>query len=555
VKELVGQPHPQSFFSEFPAESEWDAVVIGAGPNGLITAAYLAKAGLRVALVERRYEIGGGLATEEILFPGYYSNIHAVYHMMVDFMPVLRDFDLSRHGLVWIKPNLQTSMVFEDGTSLLLTRMLEDTVDSIHKFSTKDAVTFGRVMRNWRKIAREVLAPATYIPPMAPLDLTEVMQRTESGTELLELSEQSPLDIITDTFEDDRVRALMLYTACMWGLDPRESGVGFFVPLLLDRGMNKSYCQGGSHKLAGALAREIVQAGGCILDSSQVNRITMHDGAVSGVELWEGRTLRSPVVISSLDPQTTFLDLVGAENLPGPLKDDVSGWEYDKWSYSTLHVATEEPPRYACRDTSVDEAFMTIVGFESTDQLLAHWDSVVAGRIDLDAFGGHSTCQTHLDPHLSRHPGRHVSFFQTHAPYDIEGGWEARGPELEEAVLATWRKAAPNMTPDNLIMTAQETPEDIEIRLPNMRRGSIKHGDYNPLQLGCFRPNQDCSGTDTPIDGLYVCGASTYPGGLVIGGPGYLAANKVADDMGVTRWWKPTPEMDRYTRTYLSDGS
>ena len=114
-KELVGQPHPQSFFSEFPAESEWDVVIIGAGPNGLITAAYLAKAGLKVALVERRYEIGGGLATEEILFPGYYSNIHAVYHMMVDYMPVLRDFDLGRHGLVWIKPNLQTAMVFEDG--------------------------------------------------------------------------------------------------------------------------------------------------------------------------------------------------------------------------------------------------------------------------------------------------------------------------------------------------------------------------------------------------------------------------------------------------------
>ncbi|MCZ7530058.1 MAG: NAD(P)/FAD-dependent oxidoreductase [Acidimicrobiia bacterium] len=555
ARELVGQPHPQSFFSEFPAESEWDVVVIGAGPNGLITAAYLAKAGLKVALVERRYEIGGGLATEEILFPGYYSNIHAVYHMMVDFMPVLRDFDLSRHGLVWIKPNLQTSMVFDDGTSLLLTRMLEDTVDSIHKFSTKDAVTFGRVMRNWRKIAREVVAPATYIPPMAPLDLSEVMQRTESGTELLELSERSPLDIITDTFEDDRVRALMLYTTCMWGLDPRESGVGFFVPLLLDRGMNKSYCQGGSHKLAGALAREIVQAGGCILDSSQVNKITMHDGAVSGVELWEGRTLHSPVVVSSLDPQTTFLDLVGAENLPGHLKDDVSGWEHDKWSYSTLHVATEEPPRYACRDTSVDQAFMTIVGFESTEQILAHWESVAAGRIDLETFGGHSTCQTHFDPHLSRDPGKHVSFFQTHAPYDIQGGWETRGPELEEAVLAKWRKAAPNMTSENLIMTAQETPEDIEIRLPNMRRGSIKHGDYNPLQLGCFRPNQECSGTDTPIDGLYVCGASTYPGGLVIGGPGYLAANKVADDVGATRWWKPTPEMDRYTRTYLSNGS
>ena len=84
------------------------------------------------------------------------------------------------------------------------------------------------------------------------------------------------------------MRALLLYTCCMWGLDPRETGVGLFVPLLIDRGMNKCYCQGGSHKLASSLAREIVQAGGCILDSSQVNKISMQNGAVSGVELWEG---------------------------------------------------------------------------------------------------------------------------------------------------------------------------------------------------------------------------------------------------------------------------
>src|ERR1019366_3961115 len=219
------------------------------------------------------------------------------------------------------------------------------------------------------------------------------------GNELLELSEQSPLDIITDNFEDDRVRALMLYATCMWGLDPRESGVGFFVPLLLDRGgMNKSYCQGGSHKLAASLAREIVGAGGCILDSSQVNRITTHDGAVSGVELWEGRTLHSQVVISSLDPESTFLDLVGAGSLPGQLKADVAGWEHDKWSYATLHVASEQAPHYACRDSSVDESFMTIVELESTDQILAHWENVAAGRIDLDAFGGHTTCQTTFDP-------------------------------------------------------------------------------------------------------------------------------------------------------------
>ncbi len=526
-------------------------MVIGAGPNGLITAAYLAKAGLKVCLVERRYEIGGGLATEEVLFPGFYSNIHAVYHMMVDYMPVLRDFDLGRHGLVWIKPNLQTAMTFEDGQSLLLTRMIEDTADSMLKFSGKDAQNFGRIMRNWRKIVREIVVPATYIPPMAPLDISVAMQRTEVGQAMLEITEQSALEIINENFEDDRIRALMLYIACMWGIDPRETGLGFFVPLLIDRGMNKCYCQGGSHKLASSLAKEVIQAGGCILDSSQVNKIDMQNGAVSGVELWEGRRLDAKVVISSLDPHTTFLELVGTENLSGELKDAVSGWEYDKWSFATLHVASEEAPHYACGEPWVDESFMTIAGFEGTDDILEHWDNVVAGKLDLDKLGGHITCETNLDSHLSRFPGKHVSFFQIHAPYGIEGGWEKRGPEVEEALFAKWRKAAPNMKAENIIRTALESPEDIEIRLPNMRRGSIKHGDYHPMQIGCFRPNQECSGTDTPIEGLYVCGASTYPGGLILGGPGYLAANKVAEDLGVEKWWKPTPEMEKYTRTYL----
>ena len=551
-KDLVGRPHPQSFFAEFPPESEWDAIVIGAGPNGLITAAYLARAGLKVALVERRYEIGGGLATEEILYPGFYSNIHAVYHMMVDYMPVLQDFDLGRHGLVWIKPNLQTAMVFEDRSSLLLTRMIEDTTDSFHKVSHKDAVAFGRVMRSWRRIAREILVPATYLPAMSPLDLSVAMQRTDVGKAMLEITERSPLEVITDTFENDRVRALLLYTCCMWGLDPRETGLGFFVPLLIDRGMNKCYCQGGSHKLAASLGREIVRAGGLILDAAQVNRITVRNGAVSGVELWEGRTLHSDVVISSLDPHTTFLDLIGPEHLPAGLESSVQGWAYDKWSLNTLHVASEEAPRYACGDPWVDQSFMTILGFEGADQILAHWDDVTKGRIDERRLGGHVTCQTLFDTHLARIPGKHVSFFQMHAPYEIDGGWERRARGLEDAMLATWQKAAPNMRRETIIRTSMETPEDIAIRLRNMRRGSIKHGDYRPVQLGCFRPNEECSSTKTPIAGLYVCGASTYPGGLVLGGPGYLAANKVADDMGVKKWWRPTPEMEKYVATYLT---
>jgi len=537
-------------FDEFPDESDWDAIIIGGGPNGLMTGAYLAKAGAKVAVVERRYEVGGGLATEEILFPCYYSNMHAIYHMMVDYMPVMQDFNLDKHALIWIKPNLQTSMVFGDGSSLQLTRMVEDTADSIHKVSHKDAVAFGKLMRTWRRMVSEIVGPATYLPPIPSLDWVVALQRTEVGRELLELNECSPLEIMTDHFENDRVSALMLYTACMWGLDPRETGTGLFVPLLLERGMNKCYCYGGSHKFAGALAREIVRAEGTILEAAEVTRINMQNGNVAGVELMEGRTLNSKVVISSLDPHTTFFDLVGKETLPTTLKEAVDNWKYDKWSYYTLHLVTKEQPKYQCDDPWVNESFMTIFGFDSTDQVVAHWNNVMAGKVDGD-FGGHSTCESFWDPHLVRMPGGEVSFFQMHAPYDIEGGWEKRNKELEEAILDKWQKAAPNMKRENIIMTSPETPVDIEIRFPNMRRGAIKHGDYTPMQLGYNRPNIECSSSKTPIGGLYLCGASTYPGGMVTGGPGYVAANKVAEDMGLKKWWKPTPAMEKYIKTYM----
>ena len=535
---------------EFPRDSEFDVVIIGGGPNGLMAGAYLAKAGLDVVVCERRYEAGGGLATEENLYPCYATNPHVLYHMMVDYMPVMQDFDLDGPSLTWIKPNAQLGMVFEDGKSILLTRMIQDTKDSIMKYSFKDAVTFGKVIREWRAIVDEIVAPQTYIPIMPPIEVTMAMQRTKLGKRMLEIGEMSAVDIVTETFEHDKVRAIMLYAACMWGLDPRETGLGFMVPLMIDRAMNKCYCYGGSHKFASALAREVIKNGGLILESAGVDKILMENGRVAGVTIEEGRTIRSKVVMSTLDPHTTFLDLVGGKHLPDDLKASVEGWVWDKWSFNTMHIAAEEPPKYACDDPFINDSFATVVGIESMEQLLAHWDNVVTGKIE-DTFGGHCTCESQFDPFLSDRPGKYVSMFQIHAPYDLEGGWDTRAEGVKEAMLAKWRKAAPNLTPEKIVAVSMENPEEIEIRFPQMRKGAIKHGDYRPIQMGCFRPNQECSGTNTPIEGLYVCGVSTYPGGLVLGGPGYLGANKVAEDLDVKKWWKPTKEMERFIKTYL----
>jgi len=537
---------------EFPTRSEFDVVIIGAGPNGLIAGAYLAKAGLRVAICERRFEVGGGLATEENLYPCFSTNPHVLYHMMVDYMPAIRDFELDGPSLTWIKPNAQTGLVFEDGSSLQLSRMVNDTKDSISKFSLKDAVTFGKVNRKWRRIVDELIAPATYVPPLGPIEMTMAMEKTALGKEVLELTDMSPLEIINETFEHDKVRTAMLYASCMWGLDPNETGLGFMVPLMLDRAVNKCYCYGGSHKFGSALARQFVKNGGLILEAAAVDKILMENGRAVGVRIaHEGRELRAKVVMSTLDPHSTFFNLVGREQLPGSLASSVAGWEWDKWSFNTLHIATHEPPRFASDDPWSNESFATVIGIESVDQLLAHWSGVIRGEFDLENFGGHTTCESLFDPTLSDRPGKYVSMFQIHAPYDLEGGWSERRNEIKEAMLAKWCKAAPNLTASNIISTSIEDPVDIEIRFPQMRRGSIKHGDYTPLQMGSLRPNEECSLTQTPIEGLYVCGASTYPGGLVLGGPGYLGANRVAEDLSVTKWWKPTPEMERYIKTYL----
>ena len=546
-----GIPAGEHLYDEFPEESSFDVAVVGGGPNGLMTAAYLARAGLRVVVVERRHEVGGGLATEETLFPGHYTNPHAVYHMMTDYMPVLRDFNLAAHGLTFVRPNAQTAAVFSDSTSLLLCNHVEDSKDSIAKFSPHDALEFGKVMRSWRRLVDEVLAPGTYVPPLAPIDMIEAFERTEAGREVLRLTELSPVEIIDERFEDDRVKMLLLYTACMWGLSPNETGLGFLVPLMIDRATSKAICYGGSHKLAGSLSREIHRAGGIVLDNSEVTRILVEDGRVRGLECFDGRVLLADVVVSSLPPPQTFGGLVAPEHVPADLLGTARGWEWDDWSFFTLSIATREAPRYDVDDPWVNDAFMVVTGFDGTADLLGHWDRVLAGRLSA-GLGGHATVETRYDPTLTRLPGHHVSFLQVHAPYDLEGGWKARHDLLVDELLEHWRRYAPNLTPDNVVTKTGESPLDIETRLPNMVRGSIKHGLYQPFQMGIFRPHDSCVGGRTPIEGLYLCGASSYPGGLVIGGPGYIAANSIADDIGMTRWWKPSREIARYEELYLT---
>ncbi|MFH1537624.1 MAG: NAD(P)/FAD-dependent oxidoreductase [bacterium] len=531
-------------------ETKVDAVVIGGGPNGLICAAYLAKAGMKVALLERRQECGGGLATEEILFPGTYANTHATYHMMVDYLPIMKDFDLKRHSLLFIKPNKQTGIVFKDGSSLLLCSNMLDSVDEIAKFSYKDAKAFEKMIRLYTKMVEEILAPGTYYPPIPPVEFAVKLGKTKVGKALLDISESSPLEIIDGAFTDTRVKAALLYISCMWGLSPEGTGLGFMVPLLIQRNLNKCLCVGGSHKLASSLGKEIILAGGMIHENSEVTKIIMEGGRAIGAETYDGRRFLADIVVSSLDPHSNFKRLVGEDKLPKELAAYVDRWQWDKWSLFTLHVALKEPPAYRAADRNIGEAFMNILGIETMEDVLEMTKSAMGG--DITKLAGHATTETIYDKTLARgNDGRHSAFLQTIAPYDIHDGWEKRQKEIELSLLELWQDYARNMNDENIVMRTSESPLDIERRIPCMARGSIKHGDYSPLQMGYFRPNDLCSSSKTPIEGLYLCGASSYPGGLIIGGPGYIAANTVAEDAGVKKWWKMPDNIKKYVEVYL----
>ena len=535
----------------FPEESSCDVAVIGGGPNGLITAAYLAKAGLKVTLLERRYEAGGGLATEEIMFPGYYANTHATYHMMVDYLPVLSDFNLSSHALKFVKPHRQTGMIFKDGTSLIMSNKIQETANQLLKFSREDSKSFETTIRVFREMVDEILAPGTYYAPIPPVDLAVRMEQTEIGKKVAEISEESPVEIVERMFKHDKIKALFLYVSCMWGLNPHETGLGFLVPLLMTRcGMNKCICLGGSHKFASSLAREIIINNGMILENAEVTKIIMENGKATGVELHDGIIVKAKTVISSLDPQTTFLNLVGRENLEGDLAESADKWKWEKTSFFTTHLALNEPVTYNTRDRNVNDTFMNILGIESMEDVVRLSEGAHEEKLELIA--GHSTVETLWDPSLAL-PGKHTAFFQMLVPGTINGGWEEKREEVQERVIEKWSEYASNMTKENMIIKASETPADIERRIPCMKYGSIKHGEYSALQMGYFRPNDLCSTSKTPIEGLYVCGASTYPGGLILGGPGYIAANKVAEDMGVTKWWKYSDKIENYVKEYIEE--
>lgn len=526
----------------------YDFVIIGGGPNGLCVAAYLSKAGQRVVVLERYFEVGGGLATEEVTLGGFYHNTHCIYHMMVDYAPPYTDLELDKYRCKYIFPDLQVVMPFSDGKALCLYRDAERSCDSIAKFSKKDAESYREIYHKFKTYMDEFLAPGTYVKPLPTLEAVLGLEKTPIGKEISEYQPKSPKEIVFEHFENERVRALMLYLACHWGLEYDNGGLGFLVPLMLNRAVNSRLCIGGSHRLSNALSRVIQEPGqGHLRGSVRIKRIIMENGAARGVELEDGTIYEAEkAVVSSIDPHQTFLQLVGEQHLSRDFVDKVKNWHWEKWSLCSLHVALEEPPNFAAAagNKDINKGLMYVLGYETPDDVIHHFKAIEKGELTTNVAFNCAFPTVH-DPSQAP-PGRHTGSMYEMAPFNLKGGaerwWDRKLREAhEEGFLATLRKYAPNLTRDKVLWTYFVAPLDFSNKYLNMVQGSIKQGAYEIFQMAYNRPNDECSCNRTPVKNLYVCGASVNPGGLVTFGPGYIAANTIAEDYKIKKWWR-TPQ-------------
>lgn len=524
--------------------AQFDGIILGTGHNALILQAYLSRCGLKTLSLDRASIPGGGLMTiDNSRLPGFRHNPHSFFHRSLTGMPWYRDLELERHGVRYLEPKLNVAMILGDGRALEWWTDLDRTAESCAEFSRRDAEVLRRLAEEFGPIVEKILLPEAQSPPLEPGLRRKLLERSALGRRLLEISALSPLEFVTEHFENDTLRAGLLFFNGLREVDLRLKGFGHSIPALLASRSKAQMAVGGSASLARGLVADIAEHGGEIRCGIELRRILVQQGRASGVELTTGEQIHSTrFVASGLNPQQTFLDLLAPEAVPASVRQQAAQFQYNLLApLFGLHLALDEPPRYAAaaRRPELNDAFMVLLGLERFDQFHEIVAAHERGEISSPVAWG--ACPTLFDPSQAP-PGKHTAFLWEKLPYALHGdpsNWAREKEHHGARLLELWRSRAPNLARGIIADQFVLSPADTETALPNMSRGDLLVGSFANGQLGYNRPFAGAGGYRTPVPGLYLCGGSTHPGGNITGLCGYNAARVMAADLGKEICWNP----------------
>ncbi len=520
---------------------QYDAVVIGGGHNGLVAAAYLARAGRKVAVLERREVLGGCSVTEEV-WPGYRVSTAAYLSGLMQER-IVRELELERYGYVVDAKDPASFSPFPDGRHLFLWQDPQRTLEEIARFSRHDAAVFPHYEARLERLAQIVEWLLLKAPPDLPpstardyLDYLAIASRMmqlgrADAAALLRIFTQSVADYLDEWFESPEFKAT-LATDGVIGANggPRSPGTAY---ILMHHTMGKvaghrglwGFVRGGMGRVAEAAAASARAHGAEIRLNAEVARILVRDGRVRGVALQSGEEIPARMVASGCDPKITFLRLVEERELEPEFAAAIRKMRIEGTS-AKVNLALDALPDFrACPGAPGPQHRATIHLCPSVEYIERAWDDAKYGRPSARPLL-ELTLPTMYDATLAP-AGRHImGIFVQYAPYTLgEGDWDALREPFGDLILDLVAEYAPNIR--SVVLERQVlTPLDLERRF-HLTGGNIFHGEMSLDQMFMMRPAPGWARYRTPVAGLYLCGSGAHPGGGVMGAPGYNAAREM----------------------------
>jgi phytoene dehydrogenase-like protein len=520
----------------------YDVIVIGGGHNGLVNAAYLARAGKRVLVLERRHVLGGAAVTEEV-FKGFKFSVCS-YVVSLLRPEIIRELDLPRHGLE-ILPLDGTFTPMPDGDYLWRVNDHARTRREIARHSRLDAEAYdeyGRAMIEMGRFVKPIMGMTppdpTSLSPKGLMDLLFLGRRFqrlshEDKYNQVQLMTMSAVDFLDRWFETDVLKATMSASGIIGTfLGVRSPGTAY---VLLHHYMGEidgafrswGLARGGTGSISESIADAAREAGAEIRTESPIAKVLVKNGRAMGVVLENGDEIHASVVSSSVDPRLTFMKMVGEEHLPEDFVEDIKRYKF-RGSSGKVNIALDGLPDFRALPGAGAHLRGAISVSPSVEYMERAYDDAKYGRFSRRPYID-MLIPSLTDPSVAP-PGKHVmSCFVQYAPYNLkEGTWDERREEFGDTVINTIAEHAPNIK--DLILHRQVlTPLDLE-REFGLTEGNIFQGELTLEQLFFLRPAPGWAQYRTPIRNLYMCGSATHPGGGIMGASGRNGALKILSD-------------------------